>query len=320
MSKSSTPRDLKEILAQLRTAESSRELHKLSDRVDQHMMLSALDVAEWKGRLAPFLDVRSMGFATGVEAKYSAASLRRLSTVKSSQGGTRLIKMNARFHPRQAEIYCINPVFPLVLSFDRAREGKTLPRAKTGDPSLFGKWGVYIVPSLRERTNPVVITDESHTLIEFFSDPGLLNLGLLTTQEGRVRRGLLIGRTSLGVALGKPAVAVYLVLNDEWQTVNVIAGKLGMKYDYTYRLLSRILAPMGLARSSMREYVGSGQRQLWHVGVPIEECHPKNLPDVVDARLRRWVREREARKVKFPVTEEEYIAAEISAMAERIES
>jgi hypothetical protein len=299
-----TRRDLTEILARLRDMEITRVLSKLSDRVDQHMMLSLLDLAEWRQQLAVFPGGRAMASATGVEKKYADASLRRLSTVKSPEGGTRLVNMNARHHPRQAETYYINPACPLVASIDRGLAG-----------------------SLRDAaaTIPVAVADETHTLFRFFENPGMTpshaemmapsNLGR-STPLGVTRRGMLIGRTSLGVALGKPAVAVYLTLDDGWQPIREIAEKTGMTRDYAYRLLSRILAPMGLARSDSGEFIRQGTRQMWRIGMPIEECHPENLPDAVGARMRRWEAEQADRKLRYPVTEEEYVAAEITALRE----
>jgi hypothetical protein len=208
-----------------------------------------------------------------------------------------------------------------VYSFGTTPESRSLPRAAEGDPRMFGSWGVYLMPMLRGADDPVA--RDGRTLLEFFQEQtdghaqagGPSNLRQMSTQAGSgdrcqmstqagKRRGLLIGRTELGVALGKPAIAVVLALDEGWQPVREISGKTGLSGKHTYKILIKKLAPLGLAQSDLGEWVKQGTRQVWKAGIPVEECRPDPLPDVVGARLRRWEAERQGRKEEFPTAAE----------------
>jgi len=258
------------------------------------MILSALDVAQWTGRLAVFLDVRSMSVAAGVTWPTAAKSLNRLATQNW------IVRLpNSRRHPRDAQVYVVNPAFPHVYKFRTSRTGRRHPQAGRGDPRLWGDFGVYRPESLKDR-----VLEPAHpkvSLVGYFTDPSN------SYTHADTRRWLLIGRTETGVALGKAAVATYLALGDAGQETGQIAEQVRMPNNTVSRALHK-LESLSLAY---------GQGRLWTAGMPIEQFDPDTLR--VERRMGRIEWDRAQYAIRFPVSPQEWEAQELMRTKIRVE-
>jgi hypothetical protein len=293
-----TTTDICERLRAIQIADRPRTEY---DRNRHHLMLSILDVAQHKGRLALYLDCRSMAYAAGLDEHTASSILTYLSETENDHGATKLVNYG-RVYPRHANLYIINPVFPHVCKFLPPREGKTHPRVE--GVNVFGDFGVnasmpelWLILGLADQAAEAFaeqVNPARRTLQQWFETEE-------TYTHGGEAEALLIGRKERGVSLGKTNTAVCLALGD-WRRVVDIAGEANVSVPTARKCLRDIAASRGLAVSSMAEFVGSGQRLLWKAGYPLDEWEPGT--DIVGTRLRRWEKERRLRKLDFPTGDE----------------
>lgn len=309
------------IVQKLRQTELQTVPRTEYERNRQHFILSYLDLAESKSTLYLALDVRSLAYATGIDEHTSCAIRNSLA---SRDGSKRLIS-EGRHHPRHADQYAVNPVFPLVCESTYTTMlhlGVSRERAKL---TRFG-------------------LADGETLLQYYSEPSNCHVGehskgtRIYTLGGYDRRlALLIGRTNLGIHLGKTKTAVLLSLRDSFGTMAggvpesaSIAQKVrylsvaSEHWEYDSVIAKRANVSVRVARESLRylhkiglaERARANKRHVWKTGTPIGEYDTGNLPDVVGTRLKRWAKDREAWALEHPITYDEIMASLESDLAD----
>jgi hypothetical protein len=296
------------ICTRLRAEVESSYWRGKAGKTDWAIILTALDLAQYLGHLDLFLDARSMSFAAGVAPTTASHSLRRLVKsrwlIASPQND---IAPKYRIPKNRANEYTINPCFPHVYSY-------VLPRGTSQRPGE--RW---LVSSGELESADLTTGEVFPNLIAILRD------ATHTYTHADTRRALLIGRTNVGVELGKSAVWLRLRADDEPRTIKELAGLAQVNPVTAGQVIRRKLAPKGLLVNqggewfALDEHPGGGwwEGGKWVQGIPLHECQAQD--DRVGRRLRRIAADRAERTAELIRREEEWITAELEHAAREFE-
>jgi hypothetical protein len=287
--------------------ESSAWNHK-GGKTDWALVLTGLDIVQYTGRLGFFFDARSASFAAGVAPTTASHSLRRICDAHwFIPSPYNQLPMKQRVPKNRANEYMINPAFPNVYRYALPRQAFT-----PGE-----RWLI----SAGELESAEVSTGEV-----FKNLIAILSESTHTYTHDDTRRALLIGRTELGVMLGKSAVAVALKAGDQPRTIKELAG-LAQVNPYTAgQVIRRKLAPKGLLANVGGEWFGLADHPgrgwweggRWVTGIPLHEYKVHWSSNRVGRRLEIIAGQRGAWKAEHMRREDMWIARELADMAEKV--
>lgn len=299
-----------EICERLRAdVESSRWSYK-GGYTDLAMILSILDIAQLFGKLNLFWDARSGSYAAGITPTAASHSLIRLCQANRliPYPHNNIPPIN-RIPKNTANAYLVNPDYPHV--YRHAVPNVTFPFPVSGNTPLLSA-------GVGESVN--VSTGEVHrNLIAILQD------ARHSYTHGDTRRALLIGRTELGVMLGKPAVRLCLKAGDQPRSIRELAGLAQVDPSTAGEVIRKKLAPKGLLTNVGGEWfelathpgMGWWERGKWVQGIPLHEYNLRPGNNRVGRRLDRIARDRRKRQDELTVAEDRWVTAELARGGEK---
>lgn len=276
---------------------------------DQAMIFSILDIAQLFGRLSLFWDARSASFAAGVAPTTASHSLRRLCErhwiIPYPQNAILPKNRVPKFTPN---CYLVNPAFPHMYRYTLPND--TFPLPVRGYPPLLsaGEGASVNVNTGEIKDNLIsILRDTRHTY----------------TYAG-TRSALLIGRTELGIMLGKPGVRLCLKADSEPRTIKQLAALADVDPSVAGDVIRKKLSPKGLLTNiggewfELATHPGGGwwERGRWVQGIPLGEYYMRPARHGGPNRVGRRLSAIASQRRRFHGTEDEWISA---ALADKME-
>lgn len=262
----SNPALVAEICEHLRAEVETSTWSYKGGYTDLAMILSMLDIAQLFGKLNLFWDARSASYAAGVSPTAASHSLMRL--VKANRiipYPQNAILPKNRVPVNAPNCYLVNPDYPAMYRY--ALPSQTYPLPTSGHPQLAP---AGVTSSVNVNTGEIqdnliaVLRDARHSYT--YAD---------------TRKALLIGRTELGLMLGKTGVRLCLKADDQPRTIKELAGLAQVNVSTAGEVIRKKLSPKGLLTNvggtwfELASHPGMGwwDRGKWVQGIPLDEYY-----------------------------------------------
>lgn len=255
-----------EVCERLRTEVESGHWGYKGGYIDWAMILSILDIAQLFGKLNLFWDARSASYAAGVLPEAASHSLMRLVKAKwlIPYPQNKILSKN-REPVNAPNCYLVNPDYPHM--YGHALPNQTYPLPTKGHPQL--------APAGVSESVNVSTGEIQDNLIAILKD------ARHSRTYADTRRALLIGRTELGLMLGKPAVRLCLKADDQPRTIKELAALAEVNVSTAGEVIRKKLSPKGLLTNvggtwfELDSHPGGGwwDRGKWVQGIPLDEYY-----------------------------------------------